>query len=94
MATVLNIPSLAYYQRRYNVRLPRRAESKKWIDVTGIAIVPTLRFSPPYPWETLDNAALNSWVEDQDLDVPPNWFSLSLTAKKAYLVINYGEPAP
>jgi len=94
MATVLNVPSLAYYQRRNNVRLPRRAESRKWIDVTGIAIVPTMLFSQPYPWEPMNNAALNDWVEEMDLDVPGNWFVLSLAQKKAYLVTTYGEPAP
>lgn len=65
-------------------------------NVIGVTLVGSalLRFPPPYPWEPLDSAALNEWVDENDIDVPGNWFSLSLTAKKAYLVINYGEPAP
>jgi hypothetical protein len=35
---------------------------------------------------------VNEWVEELDLDVPGNWFALSLAAKKAYLQAHYGTP--
>ena len=40
MVAELNIPRHAYYQRRNNIRLPRRAESRTWIDTTGASVSP------------------------------------------------------
>ena len=59
----------------------------------GVTLVgsPSL-FEAPYPWEPFTtHALLNDWVEELDLEVPENWFSLTIAAKKAFLQVTYGE---
>jgi hypothetical protein len=62
--------------------------------VVGVTMVasPTVLFEAPYPWEPFTtHATLNEWVEELDLEVPENWFSLTIAGKKAYLAETYGD---
>jgi len=67
------------------------AEATRINKQTG-AIAATVHFDPPYPWEGFSvHQAINDWVEDQDLLVPPTWFQGTLAEKKAYLAATFGN---
>ena len=53
---------------------------------------PVPHWDPPYPWADFAiHQAINDWVEENDLVVPPSWFQGTLADKKAYLAATFGN---